>query len=125
MIKVMKPLTIALAAAALFLQAPRLSSAETNKYCYDHPSDHSNYCHCYRHPKECNSKWRANHPDWNQRPDEAYAHHHHHNQAYYNGGYPPNGGSAYHGPPPNGSYHPGPPPYQGNGQPNGYNQQYH
>ena len=89
MIKVMKPLTIAFAAAALFLQAPRLGFAETHQYCYDHPSDHSNYCHCYRHPKECNSKWRANHPDWNRRPDEAQRHHHHHhNQAYYNQGHP-------------------------------------
>jgi hypothetical protein len=142
MIKVMKPLAAAMAVAALSLAVPRLSSAETNKYCYDHPSDHSDYCYCYRHPKECNSQWRSNHPDWNHRPDEAYTPHHHHhpNQAYYNNqGHPPNGEGEYHGPPPNNAYHQvppsnggeyhGPPPNQGgNGHPNDYNQggqQYH
>jgi hypothetical protein len=138
MIKAIKPLSFALAAAALLLQAPRLASAETHQYCYDHPSDHSNYCYCYRHPKECNSRWRSNHPDWNQRPDEANWHHHHHNEAYYNEGHPPYGEGHYHGPPPNGAYHQGPPPnggyhqgpppYPGNGHPNDYNQggqQYH
>lgn len=78
----MKLLTAVLAIVALFMLAPRLSYADSDQTCYNHPSDHSDFCYCYRHPKECNGSWRSQHPDWNRHPSwyhEARNGHNHHN----------------------------------------------
>jgi hypothetical protein len=116
MITVMKLLTAALAVLALFLLAPRLSYADSDQNCYNHPSDHSDFCYCYRHPKQCNAKYRQHHPDWNHHPNWYHEGHNEHPNGY--------NGEHYQGPPPNGyngeHYH-GPPPNQGNT----YQQQYH
>src|ERR1700722_6995828 len=151
MIKLLKPLTAVLALTALFLLAPRFSYAESTENCYDHPSDHSNFCYCYRHPKQCNNSWRKQHPDWNTPPAWYNQHHHHHSTYdqsnyhqvppphYHNGAPPPPHGAypppnynhqgpppGYHqGPPPNGGYHQGPPPNGAYPNGNTYNQQYH
>ena len=106
MIRVMKVLAAAFVLTALFVLAPRLSYAESDQNCYNHSSDHSDFCYCYRHPKKCNGEWRRNHPDWNRRPSwyhEANNGHHHD----YPNGY-------------NGEHYQGPPPNQ-----NTYQQQYH
>ncbi len=128
----MKFSTIALTlAAAMFLLASPPSHADSNQNCYNHPNDHSNYCYCYRHPKECNSQWRGHHPDWNHRPDwnhganlnhgsngEYYnSNHAGHDQAHYNqiAGY--NDNNKHHGEPEHNEQHHAPPANTGgNGQ---------
>lgn len=125
----MKLSTATLALAALLLLAPRLSRADSDQNCYNHPEDHSDFCYCYRHPKQCNGKWRKQHPDWNHHPNWYHEAHNEHPNDYKGEHYqgpPPNGynNEHHHGPPPNGynGEHPhGPPPNQGNT----YQQQYH
>jgi len=113
MISVMKLLIAVLAIAALFLLLPpRLSYADSTQNCYNHTEDHSDFCYCYRHPKQCNGEYRKQHPDWNRHPSwyheanngsDQYHHHHHHPNGY------------------NGEHYQGTPPNQGNN----YQQQYH
>ncbi|HTT77392.1 MAG TPA: hypothetical protein VMF50_15625 [Candidatus Binataceae bacterium] len=114
----MKLLTAAFALTALFMLAPRMSYADSDQNCYNHPSDHSDFCYCYRHPKKCNAHWRRNHPDWNRRPswyheaNNSHEYNHNHPDSY-------NGGGHYHNHPDyNGQHHQGPPS-------NTYQQQYH
>jgi hypothetical protein len=65
----MKSHAAAFVLGAALLLVPGLSHAESNDNCYDHPEDHSNFCYCYRHPKQCDSHWRGQHPDWNHHPN--------------------------------------------------------